>query len=255
MPAKSLPNWDVAPADLWIEGHDVHVWRILPVVSPDKLSGFLRLLQPDELRRFDSFYRDENRFEYLWAHGALRTILSRYLRILPAQIQFATNYYGRPYVANPTVESPVFFSLSHTEGLAMLAVSRMEAVGLDVERCREMADLDAIVANHFSGNELLKISSLNSLERQQCFFRCWTRKEAVVKATGFGLSLNLNQMEVTLLTDEPAKVVRCHWEARSSSQWALKELEPAWGYVGAVALEAPGMDLRLFTLDDTAPAA
>jgi len=249
---QSPTHWDVAPAEISIDADEVHVWRILPMNVPSKLSTYLKLLQEEELQRFERFYRDENRFEYLWAHGALRVVLSRYLRIAPEGLRFATNPYGRPYIANRIPGKRLFFSLSHAEGLALLAVSRVEAVGVDVERFRKMADIESIAAHHFSENEIRKLASLNSQEQQHSFFRCWTRKEAVVKATGFGLSLDINQLEVTLLPSEEPAVVGCRWDVRNSSQWSLEDVVPAPGYFGAVALESPQMNLSRFVLDEQA---
>jgi 4'-phosphopantetheinyl transferase len=116
--------------------------------------------------------------------------------------------------------------------MAIVAVSR-NRVGVDIERLRSMDACDAIARTTFSSSEYLAQARLPSDIRQRAFFQCWTRKEAVVKALGGGLSIPLDSFEVTVEPDVPARVVR--FAGWTRPQWSLLHLAPTAEIIGAVA--------------------
>ena len=173
---------------------EAHVWRI--DVDPVRIAHWRDLLDPDERSKAGRFRFAADRSRYLTAHIALRKILGGYLQIDPAHIRYRTNEYGKPFIA----DQPVEFSLSHSSDLILIAVTRDRSVGIDVERIRPELDFQPIVDRHFSARERSELLGKSQNIRYQHFFSMWTRKEAVLKMLGWGLSA-LDQVEVSSDTE------------------------------------------------------
>jgi 4'-phosphopantetheinyl transferase len=86
--------------------------------------------------------------------------------------------------------------------------------------------------------------------QQEAFFACWTRKEAYLKAKGEGLSLGLDQFEVSVVPGEPAALLSIKGDPKKASHWSLKDLNPGPGYVGALAVKGHGWDLRCWRWEE-----
>ena len=84
----------------------------------------------------------------------------------------------------------------------------------------------------------------------QAFFACWTRKEAYVKAKGEGLSIPLDQFEVSLVPGRPAALERVFSDPGEAGRWTLQDLLPAPGYAGALCVEGHGWELKCWLPSD-----
>ena len=104
---------------------------------------------------------------------------------------------------------------------------------------RSIAEIEQIASRNFCRAEMLEVlSNDNTSARHAAFFRCWTRKEAYIKAVGDGLDLPLDQFQVTLSSTEPIRFVRIGNDIDAAGRWTLQHLSPAPGYVGALAYPA-----------------
>ncbi|MGB5599821.1 4'-phosphopantetheinyl transferase superfamily protein [Thiothrix litoralis] len=158
------------------------------------------LLDQVELARATTFKFPKDRELYVAAHIFLRQTLSQYAPVSPADWQFDTNAYGKPFIINSGYQW-LQFNLSHTQGLIACAVSHGLPVGVDVERCKPLSDLDALCRYTLSPLEAYDVLSISNTEqRARRFFTYWTLKEAYIKARGIGLSLPLQQF--TFVQDE-----------------------------------------------------
>nr|WP_255733360.1 4'-phosphopantetheinyl transferase superfamily protein [Ruegeria sp. Ofav3-42] len=164
---------------------------------------------------------------YIAGRTQLRRILGRYLGRDANSIEFTYGTYGKPLLK----DGPGF-NLSHSGGRAVLAVCEQTDPGLDIEKIRPIEN--AVARHHFSPAEYAKLSALPNSEWLQGFFRCWTRKEAVLKMLGHGLHMPLDSFDVTLSPDVSPQVTRI--EGDDPSRWSLFHLEPCAGWVGALAL-------------------
>lgn len=192
-------------------------------------------LSRDEHARAARFVFDRDRIRYLAGRARLRCILGRYLGLPPEKIVFDYGPYGRPSVRG------IVFNLSHTGDLALLAVTRDVALGVDIETVRE---IDMGVADaHFSPSEIEALHALPTVQRTAAFYRCWTRKEAYLKAKGTGLSTALASFTVSLGPDDPARLLFC--ASGEEGEWTLHDLAPASEIVGALALRAGGRAVTL----------
>ncbi len=235
--------WRTGPARPSLSGDEVHVWRVALDQERERVEAFRETLSPDELDRSARFHftRDSNHF--VIARAALRNILGRYLAERPECLRFATTYFGKPSLTGSTAGEGLRFNLSHSGGLALYAFARERELGIDIERLREDFDGLGIAANYFSPREVTVLRSLPPAAQTQAFFNCWTRKEAYIKARGEGLSMPLDQFDVSFAPDEPARLVRNINDPQEASRWSLRELQPGGDYAAAIAVE--GHDWRL----------
>jgi 4'-phosphopantetheinyl transferase len=221
---------------------EVHLWALPLAASPKAVEAFQSYLSPEEKARAERFVFPRHREAYTLSQGALRLLLSDYLKIPPLQIQLDVGPKGKPSVRD---EPELTFNKSHSNKLALYAIAKGCAIGVDLEELRELPGLDEIASHYFCAGEALELSSLGGMsERQEAFFRCWTRKEAYIKAVGDGLSIPLDQFQVTLLPDHPARFVHIGDDERTASEWRLHHLEPAIGYVGALAYRGEQRAIR-----------
>src|SRR6185503_5297431 len=166
--------------------------------------------------RFD---RDRRRF--IVARARLRQLLAARLGVRPESVEFAYGSNGKPALAQRFGGTGLSFSLSHCDELALYAFSRARAVGIDVEAIRVVREADDIAARFFSRRENRAYRALAPGERPLGFLRCWTRKEALVKALGGGLSMPLARLDVS----------------RTPPGWRLCSFSPLPGFIAAAAVQ------------------
>ncbi len=228
--------WLPAPTDLTLLPNEIHVWRIDLEQPETKLQSLAATLSSDEMARAERFYFQEHRERFIAGRGILRTILGRYLGIQPLEVEFNYQQRGKPVLADAFANSGLAFNLSHSQGMGLCAVNCNRQIGVDLEYIRPMSDIEALAKRFFLPREYEMLRSLSLNQQQEVFFRYWTCKEAYLKATGDGLS-QLEQIEVSLTPTEPAKL-------QIFEDWSLFELVPANNYIGAVAVENFGWDLK-----------
>ncbi len=227
---SSPVNWVISPTEVW-------VWSAAldqPVEVVRRLHGWLAA---DERSRADRFHFDHDRRRFIVGRGVLRSILGGYLRIAPDRLVFEYGARGKPGLSS-THASLLRFNVAHSHELAVYAFALNQAVGIDVEyTLRHVLDADQVAQRFFSANEYKTYRSLADDEKRPAFFRCWTRKEAYIKAIGTGLSHALDRFEVTLAPDRPPSFLSIDGDPLAAQRWSLIHLEPAADYVGALAIE------------------
>ncbi len=180
------------------------------------------ILSAEEKARAARFRFAGERRRFTNCRAKVRSILAGYLAIEPAAVEFRYNESGKPSVQG------LYFNVSHSHDAAMLAVSRSREVGIDIERIDAAFANDNIPERFFSPREVAALRELPSTHQLEAFFRCWTRKEAYVKARGMGLSLALDSFDVTLAPGETARFLR------GANDWSVESLSPMPGYAAAV---------------------
>lgn len=249
-------TWPTPPPHLTLESDEVHVWLAKLDQPEEILRGALSSLSPDERQRAERFRFRKDRDHFIIARGTLRAILARYLQLEPRALRFDYSRYGKPALAQGTHVSPrvpLHFNLSHSHELALFAFALNREVGLDLEFIRDDFAGEEIAGRFFSRREVEMLCALPSHLRGVGFFNCWTRKEAYIKAIGEGLSMPLDQFDVSLAPGEPAALLRTLRDESEASRWSLKELKPGAGYAAAIAVEGHDWRLKrwLWTGEDT----
>jgi 4'-phosphopantetheinyl transferase len=225
----------------------VDVWLAAPDrISADELRGYERLMSADEHARWTRFVVPKPRLQHLVARALLRTTLSRYVDVAPAQWQFDTNGYGRPHVAAPTLACDLRFNISHTDGLVAVAVTNGREIGVDVENVTRSRDISQLAASVFAPAELATLKQTAEPDRPDVFFAFWTLKEAYIKARGMGLALKLDGFAFDLSGAHP----RVSFNDRcpdDPSRWQFRRYLPTATHALAVAVSAPenAVDVRL----------
>jgi 4'-phosphopantetheinyl transferase len=200
------------------------------------------ILAPTELGRMDSFKSQRSRQCFAMVHVALRILLGRYTGIHPAAIQFSLGEHGKPVL---TGNIPPYFNLTHSDSLAALAFAADVDIGIDVERIRPITDAAAIASSFFAEGEAAQLSSLPPSESERAFFLCWTRKEALLKATGLGLSVPLDTFQVNFRPGQEARLIAGQGQLSRPEDWQLQDLALAPGYAGAIAYMGPPHAVRV----------
>ena len=237
-------SWGPPPGAVALAIGEVHVWC---ATLDQPTSQFLRLAQmlsADEHARADRYCFTRDRQHFIVGRALLRVILGRYLDVEPDRLRFAYSYHGKPSLAEPFGSGILRFNVSHSQGLALYAVARDRQIGVDLERTRPVDDLEQIAERFFSPREHAALRALPTQMKHEAFFNCWTRKEAYVKARGDGLSLPLDQFDVSLGPGDPARLLHNEREPQEVTRWSLQELTPAPGYIAALAIEGHGRQIR-----------
>jgi 4'-phosphopantetheinyl transferase len=225
---------DVAAAGALRAGW-VHVWLVGLDVDAASESRLGASLDTDERARAARFHfaRDTRRF--VVARAALRAILGAYLGEAPASLRFTYGERGKPALGGSA--AALAFNLSHSADLAAIAVGWERQLGIDVECRRPLPDLDALAARSFAPAEVTALRALPAGERQAAFYRCWTRKEAFIKATGLGLAQPLHAFTVSLAAGEPARLLTIDGEPATAGRWTLHDVETPASHAGALVVE------------------
>ena len=237
------PKWHLPPKELVIRDDEAHVWLTELNLRPSLLENLKNTLSTDELARANRFHFEKDRHHFIAARGLLRVILGSYLQLKPHKLNFIYTTHGKPRILNEMDYDYLNFNLSHSHGLALYAVTLGREIGIDIERVRTSLSCEKIAKRFFSPLEFKTLVALPPSERIEGFFNCWTRKEAYIKAIGEGLSIPLDQFDVTLNPSDEAKIVSIKGDSILASNWSLYPLTPAPGYVGALAVE--GKNLRI----------
>jgi 4'-phosphopantetheinyl transferase len=236
----SLPgSFDLAP-------DEVHSWCASLDVPPETSARLYATLTPGERNRSARFYFERDRERFIVAHGVLRHLLARYLQTEPGRIGFVYNPFGKPGLSRE-FGSRLKFNLSHSAGLALIAIATASEVGVDLEYTQWQADYDDIARRFFSTDEVAHLIALPSHLRAEAFFSCWTKKEAYLKACGEGLARPLTSFSVPPTTDPahtPVDLCVGSNDTVTTRRWSLYTLRPAPGYAGALAIEGCGWRLR-----------
>lgn len=224
--------WQSSPKNILLNFTNIHIWKAKLDVSLSTQNDFWQILSEDEKSRANRFRFPHLRVRYIAARGILRKLIGQYLSIAATDIQFNYGKQGKPFL----VDFPNFkFNVSHSEDLAVFAFAKEVTLGIDVEYINTKIDIKVIAPNFFSQNEVTTLFNLPIKERIPVFFNCWTRKEAFIKAKGGGLSIPLDQFEVSLLANDTPKILAIDWNPEEVKDWSLFSFQADDKFIGALA--------------------
>lgn len=214
----------------------VHLWW-RSLAEDGTVQASFDLLSPDEHDRAARFRVEDARRNFILTRGTLRRLLAAYLREKPDELSFGLTKYGKPFLdGRPDGHfNDVRFNVSHAEGLALLGFARRREIGVDVERIRPELDTWKLAERFFSAHERSTLKNLSGEELQSAFFRCWSRKEAYIKARGEGLSLPLSQFDVSIAPNESNALVATRPDATEAGRWVVRDLATLPEYAAACA--------------------
>jgi 4'-phosphopantetheinyl transferase len=220
-----------------VERGEVHVWSE-PVDATEDLEGNLELLDDAERAQAGRFRFDLDRVRFVLRRAFARRVLARYLGVHPAAVRIRTSRLGRPELDPPC---GLAFNTSHSDGMAVVAVAQGQRVGIDIERVREIESALDVAEGLFAAPEVEWLRSVSSGSCSRAFLALWTRKEAVVKALGGGLSIPLDGFSVLANT---SRGIERSTDLPGSLSLLLKDLSEPQGYVGSIASVGPQFIVR-----------
>ncbi len=234
--------WNSPPKQLKLSNKDIHVWRADLNLLPEQIEALATILSPDESDRARRFHFEKDRNRFIAARGILRLLLATYLNLSPSQLEFAYGDRGKPSLS---VDTPgnLSFNLSHSQGLALYAITRTSFIGIDIEYLRPLSDALQLAKRFFSPREYQAIAQLSPPEQQRAFFRAWTAKEAYLKATGSGLSGGLEKVEISTQSEDAFKLLSIDGDGRLASFWSLYSVKIHPDYLAALAIQKNNWNL------------
>lgn len=217
----------------------VTVWHARLDEAAPHQPELARTLSPDETARALRFRFERDQSRFVAARGLLRALLSRMTGVAPERLTFDYNGFGKPALAKESGGEQVHFNVSHAGGLAVYALAWEREVGVDVEPLRRLPDMEELAARVFGPSERAALYALPATEQPKAFLNGWTRKEAVLKACGWGLMDDLHALQVTCAPGEMAQILQVPSSLPEASCCSLSELTVAPGYAAALASMEP----------------
>lgn len=217
---------------------DIHVLLVLHDQVPEREFANYRLLLTEEERAREACFRFENdRRRYRVTRALLRTVLSRYYPLPPAEWRFEPGPYGRPEIVHPKVCTGLSFNLSHSAKVIALAVSETRTVGIDVECLRGRDSCLDIAEHYFAPEEYSSLLRLPAEQRPSGFLEYWTLKESYIKARGMGLSLPLHQFAFDLSAPGTIRFTTHPELADAAARWQFWQYRLSADSVMAICAE------------------
>ena len=223
---------------------EVHLWHVDLRIVSEGGQRWEQMLSADERARAARFHFSKDRQYFTATRALLRTVLGSYVDSDPTELVFRYSDKEKPSLSPSPSQAQVEFNVSHSGDLGLLAFARGRVLGVDVEQVRENFDYAAIARRFFSEQEQQQLAALVPSDRYHGFFRCWTRKEAYIKAQGVGLSLPLEQFDVSLKPGNVNALLSTRPDDLEAAQWSLQEVPVTGGYVAALCVRGHGWRLK-----------
>ena len=241
---QAASAWLLPDESVRLRRNEVHIWLIplnLQEASASELCGFL---SRDEVERAHQFHFKRDRLQFKAARAALRLILGRYLNTAPRSLVFVEGPKGKPELLYTFGHRNVKFNLSHSRGLALLAVAENLCVGIDLEFVDQTFATEELAGRFFAPDEVRTLLTLAPSRRGEAFYDCWTRKEAYLKALGEGLSVPLESFSVAFGPGISAALMRVDTSLDDASRWSMYDLTVHPEYKAALVVEGKEHQLR-----------
>ncbi|GAB3803994.1 hypothetical protein GCM10028819_34790 [Spirosoma humi] len=233
LPAILWRQWPGPPA----VDDAVAVFRFQLPEQPFILPTLVSLLQPDEINRAERYHRIDDRQRFIYARGLLRVLTGRYTRQAPDQVRFTKDANNKPALLGTTGWQ---INVSHSGSWILLAVGKVK-LGVDVEQMQSAFSFDDILPASFSQEEQAYVRA--GADSRRRFYELWTRKEALVKATGKGMDDSFSRIPVLNgLHQTESHIIGGHGD------WQVTGFAISADYLGAVAYQATVETPKFYTL-------
>ncbi len=230
---RSIPGGLIHP-------NEVQVWRAFLDLNKAPKESLLGTLSADELSRASRFRFEKDERRFIGARGILRQILGAYLQKPPQTLQFQYSSNGKPILASTSGDDSLQFNLSHSDDVVLYAFTRNRNIGIDLERIQADVEIEQIANKFFAEAELKAIEKVPESKRNELFFQYWTRKEALIKATGEGLSFPIETLDVSRVDGRVLSPILLPSDNGERSRWYVQDLLPGPGYTAAIVVEGGG---------------
>jgi len=235
--------WEAPPSQNRLPKDHVFVWRVNIGLSQAELQWLEALLSVEEAAHVSRFHRQEDRRRAIVSRGVLRILLAHELNDEPDRIKLFYGAQGKPEL-DARAARGLQFNVSHSHEEILIALASERAVGVDIEHIRPAIHDLEISQQNFTATESRALLAFPPAERSAGFFAYWTCKEAFIKAKGGGLSLPLDEFEVTIDFAHQEVPLRILPSDAPTELWSVRRLRAPYGYAAAVAAAGSGWELR-----------
>ena len=230
-----LAVWSNGLGDERIGNGHVHVWYVDLSAADTCVPTPESVLSLDERARAARVVQGENRRRFVVSRAVLRCLLSQYAEVAPEQLRFDYGPHGKPELASTGLAQGLGFNMSHSGDVILYAVARGRSIGIDVEHERPRSNFMRIAERFFSVEECEALHAFPDRDRPSAFYRCWTRKEAYVKARGDGIAAGLDTFSVSM--DEEPCLLRSDEGPAEVARWSMADIVVEDGYVSTLCAE------------------
>lgn len=245
LPVEPL-RWEPPPSEATLPAGEVHLFAFSLDLPASAVEGLERTLSSDEVARANGLKLGKGRRRLVVGRGLTRTILGGYLKREASHVSFSYGANGKPGLAGCEAEASLRFNFSASDDLGMLAVQWDRSLGVDIEAVRPLPNALPIARRRFAHGEAAALSALGQAELQSAFFSLWTRREAVVKCLGAGLSHSVDSFSLAPVPSGSRERVPVGTADGGAVLWVLSLPPPREGYVAAMATEGEPASVRSF---------
>ena len=228
--------------------NEIQLWFVYDneIYDSELIELYYSIINEEEAEQQKRFYFKKHQHQYLITRALVRSVLSLNVdgAIKPAEWIFNKNKYGKPYISNIDLNSPMYFNVSHTENMIVLAVASSSEVGVDAEWMLRTGKTIELSEHFFSPLEAKLLRSLPAEKQKEYFYDLWTLKEAYIKACGMGLSIPLDQFSYSFSKKNEISVSFDSIRNERSRQWNFWQIKPNSTHRVAVAIKNESMKER-----------
>jgi len=235
--------WRFPPSYIQLARNEIHLW-CAPLNTNDRdLEELHAILSTEEQARASKFHFFEDQCKFIKSRALLRSILSFYVKKDAKDLDIQYTDSGKPFLIDSGT-SQIQFNLTHSKNLVVVAVTRYFELGVDVETASRLKTDFRCVDQFLTLEERVLFEKAAECRKMEAFLNGWTRKEAFLKAIGCGLSKSPLEIEVTFLPEDPARYINIFGDPYEANYWLLQSIQPASGYIGAIACRQKGLRLE-----------
>ncbi|UCG85771.1 MAG: 4'-phosphopantetheinyl transferase superfamily protein [Gemmatimonadota bacterium] len=228
----------------------VQVWRVALDAPRSIVEQLKTVLSNRERERTEEIAFERQRLRFIMGRACLRVLLGDYLRQSPRDLDFTYGPHGKPALRSSQAIGSIRFNLAHSHEMALYAFALNREVGVDIEHWHTVDDGPGIARRFFAPEEIKELEALPPDRWQEGFFRCWTRKEAYIKARGEGLTMPLSEFSITVQSRDQAVLLRSVADPNDVSRWSVEDLHPADQFSAALVAEGADWSVELFQLPE-----
>jgi len=221
--------------DFNLDNKHIHVWYININDYINSIPELISKIDKQETKRAHQFKFDKDRNCFICSHAILRILLGKYCNCDTTKITYDYTVNNKPIL---TYDKNLHFNLSHSSHRAIIAFTKNRPIGIDIEYMQEKETLDNLAKRFFSSQEYNEYKLLPEQHKTQGFYNAWTRKEAVVKAIGIGITCSLKSFSINLTPGSKAKLLSMH-NQNDVTNWQLYGFNPEEKYCAAIAWHGP----------------
>ena len=242
MPDLLQKTWQKTPDTLNLSKDHVDVWLCDLKQLSGEINNFYSILAEDEHQRADKLKVEDKKQQYIITRGALRQRLSLLTNIEPEEFVFEYLEHGKPVLANNNQCADITFNVSHSHGLALIAIAQKQNIGIDIEKINHESDHQALMTRFFSKAEQTEFQTIAEANKARAFCACWTRKEAFIKAVGDGVSYGLDRFDV--MVDPYKQTPEINLHKPSEERWSAINLPINDEYMACLVSDRNSLSVR-----------